>query len=68
MEELINEFGDLNKKIEDLKTFITGEHNLNNLNRDLVVTQIKAMEAYLGILSIRIGLNAKEDNIHGQEQ
>ena len=33
---------------------------MDNLNRDLLISQLKAMEAYQGILSIRIGLNNQE--------
>ena len=35
-----------------------GTNNFN-LNKDLMIAQLKAMEAYLSTLSIRIGLNAK---------
>ena len=31
--------------------------SIDNLNKDLLIAQLKAMEAYLTILSIRIGLN-----------
>ena len=34
---------------------------LDALNRDLLVAQLKAMEAYLSILSVRIGLNAPRE-------
>ena len=31
--------------------------SIDNLNKDLLIAQLRAMEAYLTILSIRIGLN-----------
>ena len=34
-------------------------NKLDNLNKDLLISQLKAMEAYISILSIRIGLNSK---------
>jgi hypothetical protein len=36
---------------------------LDNLNKDLLIAQLKAMEAYVSILSIRIGLNSKVDEV-----
>ena len=36
---------------------------VDNLNRDLLIAQLKAMEAYISVLSIRIGLNAPKDEI-----
>ena len=36
---------------------------LDALNRDLLVAQLKAMEAYLSILSVRIGLNAPREEL-----
>ena len=32
---------------------------LDNLNKDLLIAQLKAMEAYISVLSIRIGLNSQ---------
>ena len=34
-------------------------NQLDNLNKDLLIAQLKAMEAYVSILSIRIGLNSQ---------
>ena len=36
---------------------------IDNLNKDLLIAQLKAMEAYLSVLSIRIGLNAPREMV-----
>ena len=56
----LNEFNELNTKITKLREFLLGEKvkELNNLNHDLLIAQLKAMEAYASVLSIRLGLNA----------
>jgi hypothetical protein len=68
-ERLLNEFKDLNEKVSKLRSFILEDHkDIDNLNRDLLIAQLKAMEAYISILSIRIGLNApKDDNVTDAE-
>ena len=43
-DRVLTEFKELKEKID-------------NLNKDLLIAQLKAMETYLTILSIRIGLN-----------
>jgi hypothetical protein len=42
-------------------------NQLDNLNKDLLIAQLKAMESYISILSIRIGLNAKVDSANTEE-
>lgn len=62
-ERLMEEFQMLNDKVMKLRTFIMDAdkfNQLDNLNRDLLVAQLKAMEAYLSVLSIRIGLNSPQ--------
>lgn len=68
-EKLLNEFKDLNEKVSKLRSFILEDHkDIDNLNRDLLIAQLKAMEAYISVLSIRIGLNApKDDNVTDAE-
>lgn len=68
-ERLLNEFKDLNEKVSKLRSFILEDHkDIDNLNRDLLIAQLKAMEAYISVLSIRIGLNApKDDNVTDAE-
>lgn len=59
-EELIQEFTDLNSKIEKLKAILLDSEKLkeiDSLNKDLMVAQFKAMETYISVLSIRIGLS-----------
>lgn len=60
-ERMIKEFEELNEKINKLREFITNKEKFEKLdfiNRDLLIAQLKAMETYISILSIRIGLNA----------
>lgn len=53
-ENLIKEFNELNEKITDLRNSITSD--TNPINQDLAIAQLNAMETYISILSIRIGL------------
>lgn len=60
---MVTEFEELNKKTNKLRDFLLTKVDkvpMDNLNRDLLISQLKAMEAYQGILSIRIGLNNQE--------
>lgn len=59
----LNEFNELNTKINKLREFLLGDKvkELNNLNHDLLIAQLKAMEAYASVLSIRLGLNAPRE-------
>lgn len=54
------ENGDRTNKLREFILNTEEFEKLDNLNRDLMIAQLKAMEAYLSILSIRIGLNAKQ--------
>lgn len=63
-ERLLKEFTEVNERANKLKDFILDEEKIktvDNLNKDLLIAQLKAMEAYLSILSIRIGLNAPRE-------
>ena len=66
-DRLLTEFNELNEKITKLRDFLLDEEKvkvLDNLNKDLLIGQLKAMEAYISILSVRIGLNApREDKL-----
>ena len=69
-ERLLKEFSEVNERASKLKDFILDEEkikNVDNLNKDLLIAQLKAMEAYLSILSIRIGLNAPREIIDAGE-
>lgn len=60
---MVTEFEALNEKTNKLRDFLltkADKISMDNLNRDLLISQLKAMEAYQGILSIRIGLNNQE--------
>lgn len=61
-ERMVNEFEGVNEKVVKLRDFITDKEKFETLdfiNRDLLIAKLKAMETYLSILSIIIGLNAK---------
>lgn len=62
LDRMLVEFQEVGEKTNKLRTFILDEtkfNELDNLNKDLLIAQLKAMEAYISILSIRIGLNSK---------
>ncbi len=59
-QNMIEEFNQVNTRITKLRDFILSDESkekVDELNRDLLITQLKAMEAYISVLSIRIGLN-----------
>lgn len=63
-ERMLSEFEELNGRVNKCREFLLNEEKskvLDALNRDLLVAQLKAMEAYLSILSVRIGLNAPRE-------
>lgn len=62
LERMIAEFQENGERTNRLRDFILDKEQfdqLDNLNKDLLISQLKAMEAYVSILSIRIGLNSK---------
>lgn len=71
LDRMIVEFQENGERTNKLRAFILDEENFNkldNLNKDLLISQLKAMETYISILSIRIGLNARvADNITDAE-
>lgn len=64
-QRMLGEFNEVNERAVKLRDFILGDKfkEVNNLNKDLLVAQLKAMEAYISVLSIRIGLNAPKNEI-----
>ena len=69
-ERLLKEFTEVNERANKLKDFILDEEKIkevDNLNKDLLIAQLKAMEAYLSVLSIRIGLNAPREVVDAVE-
>lgn len=68
-QRMLTEFNEVNERATKLKEFILGENSnkVDNLNRDLLIAQLKAMEAYLSVLSIRIGLNAPREETTNKE-
>ena len=58
--QLITDYKELEIKTTELRDFLIhkiDKTSIDNLNKDLLIAQLRAMEAYLTILSIRIGLN-----------
>lgn len=69
-ERLMSEFTELNEKTTKLREFLMDSEKskgVDNLNKDLLIAQLKNMEAYLSILSIRIGLNAPRETVEDAE-
>ena len=64
-QRMLGEFNEVNERANKLREFILSDKckEVDNLNRDLLIAQLKAMEAYISVLSIRIGLNAPKDEI-----
>ena len=63
-ERMVSEFNEVFNRTEDLRAFLLDEEKMKDfdpLQRDLLVAQLKAMESYVAILSIRIGLNAPKN-------
>lgn len=62
LDRLLVEFQENGERTNKLRAFILDTEKFNkldNLNKDLLIAQLKAMEAYISIISIRIGLNSK---------
>lgn len=58
--QLITDYKKLESKTTELRNFLihkVDKTSIDNLNKDLLIAQLRAMETYLTILSIRIGLN-----------
>lgn len=68
-QRMLGEFNEVNERANKLREFILSDKSkeVDNLNRDLLIVQLKAMEAYVSVLSIRIGLNAPKDEISEAE-
>lgn len=64
-QRMLGEFNEVNERANKLREFILSDKSkeVDNLNRDLLIAQLKAMEAYVSVLSICIGLNASKDEI-----
>lgn len=68
-QRMIDEFKEVNERTTRLRDFILSDKvkEIDSLNHDLLIAQLKAMETYLSILSIRIGLNTQKDEIQEAE-
>ena len=63
---MLQEFQELNERTNKCREFILDEEKFNKLdmiNRDLLIAQLKAMETYISILSIRLGINGTPENL-----
>lgn len=59
-DRLLTEYKELEIKTTKLRDFLINKidkTSIDNLNKDLLIAQLRTMETYLIILSIRIGLN-----------
>ncbi len=64
-ERMVTEFQELSDKVTKCRTFILDKdkfEKLDMINRDLLITQLKAMETYLSVLSIRLGINSSSQD------
>jgi hypothetical protein len=64
-ERLIEEYREVIERAEELRAFITDDEKfeqIDALNKDLCLAQLKTMESYIAVLSIRIGYNAPQNN------
>lgn len=62
-DRLKKESTELNEKIEKLTAFIAkNDNSVEPLHRDLLITQLNAMQTYYNILAIRIGLSTIEEH------
>ena len=64
LNRMLVEFQENGERTNKLRAFILDEEKFNaldNLNKDLLIAQLKAMEAYISVLSIRIGLNSRTE-------
>lgn len=64
-DRMLQEFQELTGRTDKCRGFILDETKFNTLdmiNRDLLIAQLKAMETYLSILSIRLGVNGTPEN------
>lgn len=65
-ERMLEEFKELNERTTKCREFILDEEKFNSLdmiNRDLLIAQLKAMETYVSVLSIRLGINGTPENL-----
>lgn len=69
-EEMLKEFDWINKRTVKLRDFILNKEKfdkVDTLNKDLLIAQLKTMESYVSVFSIRIGLNAPKDETISEE-
>lgn len=64
-ERMVDEFKTLSDRVTTCRDFILDKEKfetLDMLNRDLLIAQLKAMETYLSVLSIRLGVNSSNQD------
>ena len=70
-ERMLKEFQELSERTNKCREFILDEEKFNKLdmiNRDLLIAQLKAMETYISILSIRLGINGTTENLSNNSE
>lgn len=58
--KMMEEYKELDTRVNNCRKFVSDKEkfeSLDNLNRDLLIAQLKAMETYLSLIAIRLGLN-----------
>lgn len=71
LNRMVIEFQETNERTDKLRNFILDTEKfdkIDNLNKDLLIAQLKAMETYISILSIRLGLNSKHVTDQNESQ
>ena len=55
-QRMLGEFNEVNERAVKLRDFILGDKfkEVDNLNKDLLVAQLKAMEAYISVLVLML--------------
>ena len=69
-ERMVSEFNEVFNRTEDLRAFLLDEEKMKDfdpLQRDLLIAKLKAMESYVAILSICIGLNTPKNTADTEE-
>lgn len=64
-DRLVEEYKELIERTEKLRNFIMDEERfdqLDALNKDLCLAQLKTMESYISVLSIRLSYNVPQND------
>lgn len=70
-QRMLDEYKELTEKTTKCRNFILNKEEFEQvdmLNRDLLIAQLKAMETYLSLLSIRLGVNGKVEEVDSEQE